>query len=390
MTIVNGGPNGPLLMIGDVDDPILRGTAFNETPSGADFSRSGFTVHLVGNDLGYDASGQIISGTVTGLSYDTGGPPLFIYSGLSVDGAQFHTWVQEDGPSLAWHLLAGNDTLNGTPLDDLIIGAGGDDYIFGGPGNDAISGGAGNDHLYGQSANGGPDGADGINGDEGSDYIQGNAGNDGLDGGAGSDRILGGAGNDSIDGGAGNDIVNGNMGDDTIKGGSEADFLRGGQGDDRIDGGPGPDTIMGDLGNDTIVGGGGPDVLTGGPGADTFLIFSADAALPPNITAQGGHIVITDFTPGVDHLILSDSAPILHTVAPASDFTAAEAAAQALFDTLSNGTNLALVQVGNDTCLFWSSAGFSSINCGVELENVNLSAILPRDFGPIQDYAYPW
>jgi len=390
MTIVNGGPNGPLLMIGNLDDLALRGTGLNETPTSADFTRYGFTLHFVGNDLAYDASGQIISGTITGLSYDTGGPPLFTYSDFSIDGGQFHTWAQEDRLDVMWRPLAGNDTLNGTPLDDLIFGAGGDDFIFGGPGSDAISGGAGNDHLYGQSANGGPDGADGIDGNDGSDYIQGNAGNDMLDGGAGSDRIFGGAGNDSINGSEGNDTVNGNLGDDTIKGGSGADFLRGGQGDDRIDGGGGPDTIMGDLGNDTIVGGGGADVLTGGAGADTFLIFSADAMLPSNIAAQGGHVVITDFTPGVDHLILSDSAPTLHTIAPASDFAAAKAAAQALFDTLPNGANLALVQVGNDTCLFWSSSGFSSINCGVELENVNVGAILAQDFGPIQNYGYPW
>lgn len=390
MTIVSGGPDTALLMIGNLDDPVLRGTGVNETATSADFTRFNFTVHLVGNNLAYDASGQITSGTITGLSYSGGGPPIFTYSGFSIDGAQFHTWVQEDNLNLMWRPLAGNDTLNGTPLDDLISGAGGDDFIFGGAGNDGISGGAGNDHLYGQSANGGPDGADGIDGNDGSDYIQGNAGNDRLDGGAGSDRILGGAGNDSIDGGAGNDSVNGNLGDDTIKGGSGSDFLRGGQGDDRIDGGFDRDTIMGDLGNDTIVGGGGPDVLTGGPGADTFLIFSANAALPPNITAQGGHVVITDFTSGVDHLILSDSAPTLYAIAPASDFTSAKAEAQALFDTLSHGTNLALVQVGNDTCLFWSSAGFSFIDCGVELENVNAGAILPRDFGPIQDYAYPW
>ena len=89
-------------------------------------------------------------------------------------------------------------------------------------------------------------------------------------------------------------------------------------------------------------------------------------------------------------MVALPSAWVLAKAAPASDFAAAKAAAQALFDTLPNGANLALVQVGNDTCLFWSSSGFSSINCGVELENVNVGAILAQDFGPIQNYGYPW
>jgi Ca2+-binding RTX toxin-like protein len=116
----------------------------------------------------------------------------------------------------------GQDTINGTDLDDLIVG-----YPLGGD----------------------PDA------DE-------------------SDMLSGGGGNDSIDGGGGFDLVSGDDGDDTLLGGSGFGFdeLDGGEGNDSIDGQQGYDTLTdgpaGASGNDTLIGGQDPDRIITHGGAD--------------------------------------------------------------------------------------------------------------------------
>jgi Ca2+-binding RTX toxin-like protein len=75
----------------------------------------------------------------------------------------------------------GNDTINGSPLDDVLYGENesvdalsipGDDVVHGGGGNDALYGGPGDDRLFGE------DGNDTLNGGEGSDMLNGGSGDD--------------------------------------------------------------------------------------------------------------------------------------------------------------------------------------------------------------------
>lgn len=57
------------------------------------------------------------------------------------------------------------------------------------------------------------------------DLIMGGSGNDTINGYAGDDIIYGGAGNDTIDGGDGDDVIHGGLGDDKITGGRGADDI---------------------------------------------------------------------------------------------------------------------------------------------------------------------
>ncbi|MCZ8250536.1 MULTISPECIES: calcium-binding protein [unclassified Microcystis] len=77
--------------------------------------------------------------------------------------------------------LAGNDTLTGNSLADIIEGGVGNDSLFGLGGNDILNGGDGDDFLDGGS---------------GDDYLSGEIGNDTLFGSLGSDFFNGGAGTD--------------------------------------------------------------------------------------------------------------------------------------------------------------------------------------------------
>jgi serralysin len=67
-----------------------------------------------------------------------------------------------------------------------------------------------------------------------------------------------------------------------------------------LTGGGGNDTLIGGAGNDRLIGGAGIDLMTGGGGADTFVFTAGDSS-----TATGQQDLITDFTPGVDHIDLS-------------------------------------------------------------------------------------
>jgi serralysin len=308
------------------------------------------------------------------MEEDIGGAMNFRISGENLPGAQFDGFLMAgDNAGLISALMSGDDTIQGGNFgdtlqgfdgNDLIMGGTGPDVLFGGPGSDTLIGGDGNDHLYGQSPNGGPDGPDSISGGNGSDYIQGNAGNDTLDGGDGSDRMQGGQGDDLITGGAGNDTINGNLGNDTIDGGDGNDSLRGGQGNDSIMGGNGNDVLSGDLGQDT---------LTGGPGQDIF-VFSGSGS--PSTAPD----LITDYTPGTDHLSIGFAPLAVLTGAAQSSLAAASMAAQTLLDGHAGDQEVAALAVGSDTYIFYSSSGGATVDSAVQLAGVNPASLGLGDF----------
>ncbi|WP_260955505.1 retention module-containing protein [Pseudomonas citri] len=179
-------------------------------------------------------------------------------------------------------------TLTGTSGDDVLLAGNGDNTLNAGDGNDILSAGSGNNTLHG---------------------------------GAGNDLLYSGAGNDLLDGGTGNDTasyahatagVTVNLGllaaQNTFGAGTDTltaienlvgsnfnDTLTGDGANNRIDGGLGHDVLNGGGGDDLLIGGLGNNTLTGGSGADTFQWQAGNS----------GHDVITDFTPGVDKLDLS-------------------------------------------------------------------------------------
>ena len=86
--------------------------------------------------------------------------------------------------------LNGDDTINGSSVNDL---------IFGGKGEDDLLGNGGNDHLFGN---------------KGTDFLDGGLGDDILFGGKGTDFLVGGDGNDTLISDAGVGVYQGGLGSD--------------------------------------------------------------------------------------------------------------------------------------------------------------------------------
>jgi len=356
---------------------LLSGTVSNRSSAGFDVDLgNGYGEHYSGTSLAFDGSGNLMSGTLTGLSETYLGAPVFTMTQLNLDAATFVHWVNTgDSAAASAAIFGGNDSIVGSNDDDLLDGRAGHDVILGGGGGDVIIGGEGNDHLYGQSPNGGADGADSITAGNGMDYVQGNAGNDTLDGGAGPDRINGGANNDLIFGGAGNDAINGNLGNDTIDAGDGNDVARGGKDDDRISGGVGNDLLSGDLGNDTLIGGAGNDTVTGADGNDVFKFAASDAHY-----AGAGTDVITDYTDGTDKIALGFTVNAVLTGTNPATLADAVTYAQQLFDGHGGNGEVAALHVGSDTYLFFAGDGGATVDSVINLKAAAAAAFDTTDF----------
>ncbi|WP_334598109.1 retention module-containing protein [Pseudomonas alvandae] len=179
-------------------------------------------------------------------------------------------------------------TLTGTAGDDVLLAGNGNNVLNAGDGNDILSAGTGNNTLHGEAGN---------------DLLYSGSGNDLLDGGTGSDTasyahasagvtvnlgLL--AAQNTL--GAGTDTL---ASIENLVGSNFNDTLTGNSAGNRIDGGLGHDVLNGGGGDDTLIGGLGNNILTGGNGADTFQWQAGNSC----------HDVITDFTPGLDKLDLS-------------------------------------------------------------------------------------
>ncbi len=183
----------------------------------------------------------------------------------------------------------GNDTITGSPADNLLGGGAGDDTITGGPGDDDVQGDEGNDVLSGEA------GDDSISGTSGADNISGGDGNDFLTPGQvflgvsdGADTVSGGSGLDAISlsvNGVGNNRVTlvatlDDLADDGIPG--EGDNYRAdledvdtsGFNNATVVGNGAPNVVRTGFGDDLVTGGAGNDALSSSAGNDT--VFARD------------------------------------------------------------------------------------------------------------------
>lgn len=260
------GNDGNDTLTGGVGDDYLSGGAGNDIldgGSGDDRLEGGVgnDTYLFGRGYGQDS---ILDTTDNGLDlnaivmeadilpadvfFGVGGEDLFLKLNNTIDSLQISGWFLGTNTAnfevrfadgTVWNRDAimqllttpsdSDDSLVGTPEDDLIDGGGGDDYISGRSGNDILYGSAGYDELYGED------------------------GNDILNGGVADDSIYGGAGDDQLDGGEGYDYLYDDNGSNTLSGGADADSLEVAGGINTLDGGTGNDELYITGGTNTIL-----------------------------------------------------------------------------------------------------------------------------------------
>ena len=276
-------PESPLQLVFQLDASVLGGA----NPSTVAIFRNGVLVpDCTGAPGAADPDPCVASRTAL-----PGGGAEFTVLTSAASTWTFARPVPCVGPPPAGAILrgSGNDTINGTPGDDVIVDAGGNNTINGNGGNDIICSGRGNDRIDGGVGNDasvdaggnndvrGGDGADSITTGSGNDTIDSGPGNDSVDAaggnnavktGDGADSIRAGSGNDTIDSGAGNDTIDAAGGNNAVKAGDGADSIAAGSGNDTIDGGPGNDSVDAGNGNNQVTGGDGEDGITAGSGND--------------------------------------------------------------------------------------------------------------------------
>jgi Ca2+-binding RTX toxin-like protein len=162
----------------------------------------------------------VLTGTLAGSITATGVTGLDVFPGNGNDR------VNLAAAGVRAYVFAGDgdDTVQGSIFDDVLVGGSGRNRLFGGDGNDRLTGSGGRDFLYGEG---------------GDDRLYGQAGNDNLDGGGNIDRIFAGDGDDLLIGSGSNDKLFGEAGTDTLLGGRNFDYLNGGEGTDSADREPG-------------------------------------------------------------------------------------------------------------------------------------------------------
>jgi serralysin len=190
---------------------------------------------------------------------------------------------------------AGDDSISGNQVANVLIGNAGSDTLSGLDGNDDLQGGDGDDTLKGGG------GADSLVAANGDDTLKGGGGGDALNGGAGIDTAdyafstavvvnlstgTGAGGDANGDSLTGIENVSGTTGDDVLTGNGSNNVLTGGDGNDQLFGEIGTDTLNGGDGNDTLQGGFGTDTVNGGEGDDTIAVL--DGQFIDNVDGGNG------------------------------------------------------------------------------------------------------
>jgi|GEM_PF-998858 serralysin len=217
-----------------------------------------------------------------------------------------------------------NDTLVGSPGDDVLDGAIGDDSLLGLGGANILRGNLGDDTLLP-----GPD-ADMVDGGPGRDTVdfllvrdrpviadlaRGTSSDGTTDTLISIENIVGGFRDDTLSGDDGENRIDGRLGSDEIFGGGGADELLGGAGDgndtlhgddgfDTLDGGDGNDELHGDAGDDTLLAGPGADRMFGGADTDTASWLASPMPMNASLLAsQAKDGAGIDTLNGIENLI---------------------------------------------------------------------------------------
>lgn len=204
-TTIAGGPLQPLgapVTIDGVSYNLNAPNVTTQTEVDVEWGAANTTV-ILGTGLTFDGSGNVNGGTVQSYGLSNGGSLGYNISGFAITGAQLAaataTVGLNDDVRVFNRMMANDDLVFLSVLDDRIITGAGRDLVFAGSGNDRVTGGGDLDILLGEAGN------DTLAGDNAADILFGGDDLDRLFGGSGNDVLIGGLGRDTLTGGTGKD-----------------------------------------------------------------------------------------------------------------------------------------------------------------------------------------
>jgi Ca2+-binding RTX toxin-like protein len=213
--------------------------------------------------------------------------------------------------------------------------------------------------------------AQSVSGNVGNNYIKGTSGNDTIDGSLGVDKLEGLGGDDTyiVDmasdtivevAGGGTDAVESSatytLGAEVEKltlAGSVAINGTGNALNNTITGNEAANTIVGGDGDDTLTGAAGNDKLTGGNGADRFVFTSSQSFDPADLGIE----VITDFTGGLDKIVLDKTTFTVLTSAAGTGFSVGTEFAIVTSDAAAELSSATIVYSSGTGNLFYNQDG---------------------------------
>jgi len=90
--------------------------------------------------------------------------------------------------------------------------------------------------------------------------------------------------------------------------------------------------------------------------------------------------VVQDYLHGTDHIILGFAPSVVLTAGSQSSFAAARTTAQSLFDGHAGDHEVAAIQVGADTFLFFAANAGGTVDSAAQLQGVASPDITTADF----------
>ena len=332
------GGTGNDTLLGGAGDDSLDGSSGNDYLDGG--SGNDTMLGGPGNDTFIvDSTKDVVIEAIAGGS---GGKDLLITS-VNITAPENVEYLQAAGPdplqlvgNALDNLITGNaqaNRLDGKDGRDTLVGGAGNDTLDGGTGIDKLIGGEGDDLYIVNSksdviieyANEGidtvqssssytlPAQVENLQLLEGGDYAGGgNSLDNHIWGNSGANTLSGGLGRDTLEGGLGNDVyvitdtldtIIDTGGTDTFRSSIDTRLPDGienaelvGIADLLAIGNSANNLLVGNVGDNLLDGGAGVDTLTGGDGADQFVVaYNGTGSTPDQIT---------DFTPGVDLLVI--------------------------------------------------------------------------------------
>ncbi|MEQ1952470.1 calcium-binding protein [Mesorhizobium sp. CN2-181] len=313
MAIVSGGTTVTLDMSGLKVADLFDYDDATTTPTEAKyFDDANNFLSLKGAGLTFDAKDALTGGTISTFELVAAGLTTFkIESIPNVKVTDLSGFIAAGNTKgLLGLVLAGNDTVNGTGLDDKLFGFDGNDTFIGGAGKDIIDGGNGVDRASylsssagvtidlqtGTAAGGDAQGdtltaIENVTGSRFADKLTGNGdSNFFIDGGRAVDTLIGQGGNDIYavhnsstviveNTGAGNDRVGVGGTNFTLATGVSVELLNTtalkGTSNINLTGNDIFQRVRGNEGDNVLDGKGGNDLLFGMGGKDTFVFSSA-------------------------------------------------------------------------------------------------------------------